>query len=718
MAPSKKARQARRSKSVERADDPWVMCSRCKTWIELEHTQFTSIEEAVAAVTFLCQRCEILDVIQADFTRRIKQEAENWKLAVANLTAKLDEKVAKWEAERLSLEDRFGEEQKVRENLQAKLDAVQASQHCCCGRPEKGTEHLTTSANQTEAGDAGNGTPMKLKDRREPTSMGIKTAPHENTALPADGTETSPTRADIETDCGKNPNKGQGKAATCPRKEELAQTGSANDPLTPKSMTYVGRSMQGSSTQKIWQSCPQHQKQVQTETNRRIFVFGDSNAYGLKPHTLRATRWKKAVRFWTKKEVTLEETCEAVEKMNSVWSTAEAIIALHAGTQDLNMGNAPTESLAQSLHDRLQSWLRRNDKHKFLVYAVPEWASENPSLQNECKKWNARMKELCRELGPRVEFANTNWVTNKELHNDLYSEDTAVELGQRLGRRIGAFLGPAKPNYTRSRKNRGINPAALLMKALEHTITQMAWEQDPGRTWRSRNARGEAIRETKGQKENEVQEPKRGKNLNLPSTQVTTMVGRVLRTKRLAERYGVAPCRLTEKPQRDRRAKVREAVQEAESVCWRKTATEKPALSLYSKAKQAIEKEPMYENSKGSGLLCEARCSMLRTRLLRARYTPNLDTTCPLCTLEDESIEHIVLHCPALQPQRPRDFTNFTTFAVPPPDKEERQQQLLAMALGFRESQEQPQWEAVETTKRRLEHWWRANLQDRTNPAA
>lgn len=88
-----------------------------------------------------------------------------------------------------------------------------------------------------------------------------------------------------------------------------------------------------------------------------------------------------------------------------------------------------------------------------------------PSLQNERKKWNARMKELCRELGPRVQFANTNWVTDKELDNDLYSEDTAAELGQRLGRGIGAFLGPAKPNYTRSRKNRGINPAALLMKA-------------------------------------------------------------------------------------------------------------------------------------------------------------------------------------------------------------------------------------------------------------
>ncbi|KAH7972705.1 hypothetical protein HPB52_015745 [Rhipicephalus sanguineus] len=167
----------------------------------------------------------------------------------------------------------------------------------------------------------------------------------------------------------------------------------------------------------------------------------------------------------------------------------------------------------------------------------------------------------------------------------------------------------------------------------------------------------------------------------------------VLRTKRLAERYEVAPCRLTEKPQRDRRTKVREAVQEAESASWRTMAAGKPALSFYSKAKQAIEKEPLYENTKGSGLLCDARCGMLRTRLLRATYTPNLDTTCPLCTLEEESIEHIVLRCPAWKPQ----VSATSSAAATPP---EQRQKLLAMALGFRESQERPQWETVEATKR------------------
>ncbi|KAH7982697.1 hypothetical protein HPB52_006625 [Rhipicephalus sanguineus] len=434
-APSKKARQARRSKSVKRADDPWVMCSRCKTWIELEHTQFTSIEEAVAAMTFLCQRCEILDVIQADFTRRIKQEAENWKLAVTNLTAKLDEKVAKWEAERLSLEDRFGEEQKVRENLQAKLDAVQASQDCCCGSPEKGTEHLTTSANQTEAGDAGNGTPTKLKDRREPTSMGIETAPHENTALPADGTKTSPTRADIERDCGKNPNKGQGKAATCPRKEELAQTEWAIDKLVE----------------------------------------------------------------------TLESSVEQVD-------TDE--------------------------YEGFEQWLVNN-------------------LTSATKASNPATK------------------TNKKHRRKAWWDK---EVSEALFKPVRGRTMPTHGETSAGQESEG-----------------------PGSCPRGRK------------------------------------------------------CLLAEDSNREARF---------ESL----------------------------------------QCGMLRTRLLRARYTPNLDTTCPLCTLEDESIERIVLHCPALQPQRPRDFANFTTFAVLPPDEEERQQQLLAMELGFRESQEQPQWEAVETTKRRLEH--------------
>ncbi|KAH7963948.1 hypothetical protein HPB52_023979 [Rhipicephalus sanguineus] len=141
------------------------------------------------------------------------------------------------------------------------------------------------------------------------------------------------------------------------------------------------------------------------------------------------------------------------------------------------------------------------------------------------------------------------------------------------------------------------------------------------------------------------------------------------------------------KPQRGRRTKVRESVQEAESVSRRKTATEKPALNLYSEAKQAGEKDPLYENSKRSRLLCEARCGMLQTRLTRARYTPNLETKCPLCTLEDESIEHIVLHCPALSPQRPRAFAATPPAVTTPPDELVRQQQLLPVALGFRKSQ-------------------------------
>ncbi|KAL3209071.1 hypothetical protein MRX96_038366 [Rhipicephalus microplus] len=72
---------------------------------------------------------------------------------------------------------------------------------------------------------------------------------------------------------------------------------------------------------------------------------------------------------------------------------------------------------------------------------------------------------------------------------------------------------------------------------------------------------------------------------------------------------------------------------------------------------------------------------MLRIRLLRAMYTPNLETTCTLCTLEEGSIEHIVLCCPALKPQV--SATSPSAAATPP----EQEQKLLAMALSFRESQ-------------------------------
>lgn len=187
----------------------------------------------------------------------------------------------------------------------------------------------------------------------------------------------------------------------------------------------------------------------------------------------------------------------------------------------------------------------------------------------------------------------------------------------------------------------------------------------------------------------------------------------VARTKRLGERYGIAAARLTEPPRHDRRQKVRDQVATVELERWRKAAQEKPALSFYSGNKTGIAKEPIYDNARGSGLLCEARSGVLRTRVLRAKYTEGLDTTCSSCNQAEETVRHVVLECTELKPPAVVAVTQDPDVTAPlgagadvqvaPPDP-------LAMALGFRGPKQQPHWEAVETTKRRLEHWWRRSV--------
>ncbi|KAH7955536.1 hypothetical protein HPB52_001210 [Rhipicephalus sanguineus] len=136
----------------------------------------------------------------------------------------------------------------------------------------------------------------------------------------------------------------------------------------------------------------------------------------------------------------------------------------------------------------------------------------------------------------------------------------------------------------------------------------------------------------------------------------------------------------------------------------------KRALALYWEAKTDIAKEALYDNSRGSGLLCEARSGVLRTRSLRARYTAELDTMCPLCQGAEETIRHIVLECTGLRPAI-HDAQDSGTSAQGATGAT-NDSSALARALGFRGSGEPPSWEAVEATKRRLECWWRKQTVD------
>ncbi|KAH9359809.1 hypothetical protein HPB48_015822 [Haemaphysalis longicornis] len=155
-------------------------------------------------------------------------------------------------------------------------------------------------------------------------------------------------------------------------------------------------------------------------------------------------------------------------------------------------------------------------------------------------------------------------------------------------------------------------------------------------------------------------------------------------------------------PRHDRRQKVRNQVATVELERWRKAAQENSALSIFSGNKTGIEKEPIYDN---------ARSGVLRTRGLRAKSTEGLDTTCSSCNQAEEMVRHVVLEHTELKPPAAVAVTQDpdaslsaradVQVALPDP---------LAMALGFHGPKQQPHWEAVEVTKRRLEHWWRKNI--------
>ncbi|KAH6925985.1 hypothetical protein HPB50_012920 [Hyalomma asiaticum] len=120
----------------------------------------------------------------------------------------------------------------------------------------------------------------------------------------------------------------------------------------------------------------------------------------------------------------------------------------------------------------------------------------------------------------------------------------------------------------------------------------------------------------------------------------------------------------------------------------------KSTLLTYRTHKADIGTEPLYDNSGGSALLFEARAGALRTLTYRRRFDSPADVDraiCRICGVEEETTEHLVLHCTGLRP----DHVEGTTFPL---------------ALGFRKDNAEENrvvHTAVHNTKLRLVQWWR-----------
>uniref|UniRef100_A0A6G5AE77 Putative tick transposon n=1 Tax=Rhipicephalus microplus TaxID=6941 RepID=A0A6G5AE77_RHIMP len=82
---------------------------------------------------------------------------------------------------------------------------------------------------------------------------------------------------------------------------------------------------------------------------------------------------------------------------------------------------------------------------------------------------------------------------------------------------------------------------------------------------------------------------------------------------------------------------------------WRIGMIKKSALEVYRTFKQKIAKERVYDNTRGSSLLFEAKTGVLRTKTYRAKYE-GVDTVCSACGEEEETAEHIIMFCKGLHP--------------------------------------------------------------------
>ncbi|KAH6943830.1 hypothetical protein HPB50_000124 [Hyalomma asiaticum] len=79
------------------------------------------------------------------------------------------------------------------------------------------------------------------------------------------------------------------------------------------------------------------------ENERRVFVFGDGDAFRMKRATLRMVGWNQNVQFRTQANATMGEVAAAVDATLEVWEAAEAVVVIHAGSGDVKNKDSSQE---------------------------------------------------------------------------------------------------------------------------------------------------------------------------------------------------------------------------------------------------------------------------------------------------------------------------------------------------------------------------------------
>ncbi|KAH8020189.1 hypothetical protein HPB51_025373 [Rhipicephalus microplus] len=122
---------------------------------------------------------------------------------------------------------------------------------------------------------------------------------------------------------------------------------------------------------------------------------------------------------------------------------------------------------------QITSWKARAKGHFFVVYGVPEVGPKDDTMRIKCELWNQNLRQICSDIGTRVEFVSVTKALQDKMNGISYSEYIAEQLGQRLERRLCAFLG-LRPSGNYKHRAWRVKPTIFMMTALGQAILQMA----------------------------------------------------------------------------------------------------------------------------------------------------------------------------------------------------------------------------------------------------
>lgn len=457
----------------------WVQCPSCERWLERSDTPFETTQEAEADSSFLCRICERMRVMREQSQLQYKQESERWQLALDSLAARLEAHIVNSKNEREVLLDKLAEERRLRGALLEQVGALQRALDIIDA--DKTSSHENTSATRRvevtksaeDVSDVRNAVKAAAVDAgREIVQSQNK--PNSDQEL-LGGDDRNAVKA-AAVDAGRVIDQSQNK----PNSDQELVGGSPAEAVgwQVKRSKRAQKRLRKERAEDSQASIPSSRKKTANGPPERpaglpgAFVYGDGNARRLKRAVLQASAWHRGVHCRTKKDATLVETMEAIETATDVWDSTEAIVVLHAGLSDIQDDTSPHDS-TEKIKSQITSWKARAKGHFFVVYGVPEVGPKDDTMRIKCELWNQNLRQICSDIGTRVEFVSVTKALQDKMNGTSYSEYVAEQLGQRLGRRLCAFLG-LRPSGNYKHRAWRVKPTTSMMTALGQAILQMA----------------------------------------------------------------------------------------------------------------------------------------------------------------------------------------------------------------------------------------------------